>query len=194
MISYLNGQIKHKIVIPKKDNWLVLVVGGVGYKVYVLDSLINETQIGQDLELFIYTQVAETALDLYGFKTQEELSFFETLLTISGVGPRSALSILQKAKVEDLRSAVQSGNAEVLSTVSGIGPKTSQKIVAGLKDKLGSLETDLGEWGEGFGDALEALVGLGYTASQSQEALRKCTSTDPGDKVKEALRYLAGAK
>lgn len=194
MISYLKGQIKSKTSIPKKDNFLVVETNGVGYKVFVADKLINETKINSEIELHIYTQVAETALDLYGFKTQEELSFFETLISISGVGPKSALGILQKAKIEDLRAAAQSGSADVLNKISGIGPKTAQKIVAGLKDKIGSLESGDSGWDDGFGDALEALVGLGYSASQAREALNKCQSQDSGDKVKEALKHLANAK
>lgn len=195
MISYLRGTIKHKSAIPKKDNFAVIDVGGVGYKVFVLDKLINEIKIGDELELHIYTQVAETALDLYGFKTLAELNFFEMLISISGVGPKSALGILQKAKIEDLQAAAQSGSAEVLNKISGIGPKTAQKIVAGLKDKLGVLEGEgVQSWSDGFGDALDALVGLGYSAGQARDALAKCQSQDSGEKIKEALKYLAGSK
>lgn len=195
MISYLRGQIKHKSVIPKKDNFVVIDVNGVGYKVFVLDKLINEIKIGDELELYIYTQVAETVLDLYGFKTSPELNFFELLISISGVGPKSALGILQKAKIEDLRAAAQSGSAAALNTISGIGPKTAEKIVAGLKDKLGALASDSPTaWSEDFGDALEALVGLGYGASQARDALAKCQSQESDEKIKEALKYLAGSK
>ena len=190
MISYLRGQVKHKSVIPKKDNFIILDVSGVGYKVFVLDKFINEIHIGNELEVFIYTQVAETVLDLYGFTSQEELEFFELLISISGIGPRSALDILQKAKIEDLRTAAQSGNAEVLSKVSGIGPKTAERIVVGLKDKLGSMPTGASAWNDEFGEALEALIGLGYAPNQAQEALSHCQTNDTGEKIKEALRIL----
>ncbi|MBI5765969.1 Holliday junction branch migration protein RuvA [Candidatus Falkowbacteria bacterium] len=190
MISYLRGQVKHKSVIPKKDNFIILDVSGVGYKVFVLDKFINEIHIGNELEVFIYTQVAETVLDLYGFSEQEELEFFELLISISGIGPRSALDILQKAKIEDLRAAAQSGNAEVLSKVSGIGPKTAERIVVGLKDKLGSIPAGASAWNDEFGEALEALVGLGYAPNQAQEALSHCQANDTGAKIKEALRIL----
>lgn len=193
MIAYLKGQIKSKIINPKKDSRVVLTVGGVGYKVYVSEKSIATINMDQEMELYIYTQVAETALDLYGFITQEELSFFEILISISGVGPKSALSILQKAKIEDLRQAAQTGSADILSKVSGIGPKTAQKIVAGLKDKLGSLDTDIGSsWDSGFSDALEALIGLGYSAGQAREALAQCQNEDSGERVKEALKILGG--
>lgn len=191
MIAYLRGNINHKSAIPKKDNFVVIDVSGVGYKVYVLDRLINNLQSGQEIELFIYTQVAEAVLDLYGFTTNEELNFFEILISISGVGPKSALSILQKAKIEDLREAANMGNADILSKVSGIGPKTAQKIVTGLQDKIGGIEiTKTGAWSDQFGEALEALVNLGYSTSQAREALSHITSTDTGDKIKEALKIL----
>jgi len=191
MIAYLRGQIKYKTVLPKKDSFLILDVAGVGYKVFVLNKLLNQAQLETELELYIYNQVAETALDLYGFGTMEELNFFELLLTISGIGPRSALDILQKAKIEDLRQAVNSGQYEVLSKVSGIGPKTAEKIVLGLKDKLGSIAEIGGEkWTDEYGDAIEALVGLGYSAGEAREALKHAKATDAGERIKEALKIL----
>lgn len=192
MLAYLKGQIIYKSALPKKDNFLVVATGGVGYKVFALDKSINEKKIGDEIELHLYTQVAETVLDLYGFAVREELDFFELLISISGVGPRSALGILQKAKVEDLKSAVQSGSADILNKVSGIGPKTAQKIVDGLKDKLGSWSGAAAGWAGDFSDALEALVGLGYSSSQASEALKRCESRETGEKIKEALKILGG--
>ena len=191
MISYLWGSIKHKSAIPKKDNFVVIDVGGVGYKVYVLDRFINNFSTGQEIEVFVYTQVAEGVLDLYGFATNEELNFFEILISISGVGPKSALNILQKAKIDDLRGAANIGNADVLSKVSGLGLKTAQKIVAGLKDKIGGLEVGkTGAWSDQFGEALEALLSLGYPASQAREALSHTKAVETGEKIKEALKIL----
>jgi len=191
MISYLRGKLIYKSNLLKKDNFIILDVSGVGYKVFVLDKVLVGAKPSEELELFTFTQVAETVLDLYGFATQEELNFFELLNTISGIGPRSAMDILRKAKIEDLTKAVQTGNDEVLSKVSGLGAKTAEKIVIGLKDKLGSV--DLGEsgWNAGFGDALEALIGLGYQPAQAKDALSQCSSEDVGEKVREALKILA---
>lgn len=190
MISYIKGRVVYKTIVPKKINYAVVDVGGVGYKVYLLDDLINELDDNSELELFVYTQVAETALDLYGFKEKKELDFFELLLTVSGVGPKSAMDILQKAKIEDLRSSVMSGSAQVLNKVSGIGPKTAEKIVLGLKDKLGSYDDKGVSYDSDFGDALDALIGLGYNAGQARDALAKCQAKDSGERVKEALRLL----
>ncbi len=142
------------------------------------------------MELHIYTQVAEGVLDLYGFAAPEELNFFELLISISGIGPRSALGILQKAKIEDLRQAIQTGNHEILSQVSGIGPKTAEKVVSGLKDKIGSVEIKDSKWSNEFSEALEALVGLGYSAGQAREALSHVKAQETGEKIKEALKVL----
>jgi len=191
MIAYLKGNLIYKSSLIKKDNYLIIDVNGVGYKVFVLDKILVSTKLQDELELYIYTQVAETALDLYGFSSMEELNFFELLISISGIGPKSAMDILRKAKVEDLTKAVQTGNDDILSKVSGLGAKTAQKIVLGLKDKLGSMELSSGQWDAHFGDAFEALLGLGYQSAQIKEALAECKSEDVGERVKEALKILS---
>lgn len=191
MIAYLRGQVRHKSNNLKKDNFCVVDVNGVGYKVSAPDTFLNKLAIDSEAEFYIYTQVAETALDLYGFATREELEFFELLLTISGIGPRSALDILKKAKLEDLVKAVETGNHEVLAKVSGIGPKTAEKVVIGLKDKLnGGFSTGNEKWNNDFGDALEALMSLGYSSFDARTALSQTNSIDAGDKIKEALKIL----
>ncbi len=191
MIAYLRGQVRYKSNLIKKDNFAVIEVGGVGYKVYSPDNFLNKIILGSEAELFIYTQVAETALDLYGFANQEELEFFELLLTISGIGPRSALDILQKAKLDDLSQAVETGNHEVLAKVSGIGPKTAEKIVLGLKDKLSrSFSGNKEKWNNDFGDALDALISLGYSSFDARNALSQAKSAEAGEKIKEALKIL----
>lgn len=191
MIAYLSGKLIYQSAFQKKDNFIVLDCNGVGYKVFVADKVLNGARVGETMTLHIYTQVAETVLDLYGFVTREELDFFELLLTISGIGPRSAMDILRKAKIEDLVKGVESGDFQLLAKVSGIGPKTAEKIVIGLKDKLtGGYTVDSGGWNNDFGDALEALTSLGYSATQARDALSQSQATDVGDKVKEALKIL----
>jgi Holliday junction DNA helicase RuvA len=191
MISYLRGSVKHISAVPKKDNFIILDVGGVGYKVFVTSRLIADLSDAQETEVYVYTQVAETALSLYGFPKMEELGFFELLLTISGVGPKSALNILQKAKIEDLKAAASGGSADVLSQISGIGVKTAEKIVTGLKDKIGSIESvDSVGWDDAFSESMEALISLGYNATQSREALLSIKVPDTAGKIKEALKLL----
>ena len=191
MIAYLSGKIIYQSAFLKKDNFVVLDCSGVGYKVFVVDKILSGARVGEVMTLHIYTQVAETALDLYGFLTREELDFFELLLTISGIGPRSAIDILRKAKIEDLVKGVESGDFQLLAKVSGIGPKTAEKIVIGLKDKLtGGYSVDAGGWNNDFGDALEALTALGYSTAQARDALGQSQASDVGEKVKEALKIL----
>jgi len=191
MIAYLRGQVRYKSNQIKKDNFAVIDVSGAGYKVFAPDDFLNKMILGDEMELFIYTQVAETALDLYGFASREELEFFELLLSISGIGPRSALDILKKAKLEDLVKAVETGNHEVLSKVSGIGPKTAEKVVIGLKDKLGGgFSSGTEKWNNDFGDALEALISLGYSSFDARTALSQTKSAEAGEKIKEALKIL----
>ncbi len=92
-----------------------------------------------------------------------------------------------------MKKSISSGQVELLNKVSGIGPKTAQRVVAGLKDKL-EVEEPAEGWGSGFSDALEALVGLGYSSVQARQALAKCPVEEPGEKVKQALKILAGKK
>ena len=191
MIAYLRGRIRYKSLNLKKDNFAIVDVSGVGYKVFAPDNALNKLALGDEAELFIYTQVAETALDLYGFPTREELDFFELLLSISGIGPRSALDIMKKAKIDDLVRGVETGNYELLAKVSGIGPKTAEKITVGLKNKLGGgFAAGDAKWNDDFGDALEALVSLGYSSADARRALERTKAAEAGEKIKEALQLL----
>ena len=191
MIAYLRGEIRYKSQNLKKDNFAIVDVSGVGYKVFSPDTALSALALGQSAEFFIYTQVAETALDLYGFPTREELDFFELLMTISGIGPRSGLDIMKKAKLADLAMAVETGDYQLLAKVSGIGPKTAEKITVGLKGKLGGgFSGGSAGWNSDFGDALEALVALGYSSSDARRALEQAKSAEAGEKIKEALKFL----
>lgn len=191
MIAYLSGKLIYQSAFLKKDNFIILDCNGVGYKVFVADKVLNRARVGEIVSLHIYTQVAETVLDLYGFTTREELDFFELLLTISGIGPRSAMDILRKAKIDDLVKGVESGDYQLLAKVSGIGPKTAEKIVLGLKNKLSSsYAIEFSGWNNDFGDALEALINLGYNSAQARNALSQSQAIDVGEKVKDALKIL----
>jgi Holliday junction DNA helicase RuvA len=136
--------------------------------------------------------VRETALDLYGFVGEREQGLFEKLLTVSGIGPKSALGILDLASVETLHSAIVSGNAAYLTSVSGIGKKTAEKIVLELKDKMGAAISASGEAVSGDHEALEAMHALGYSQSEAREALRKVPASVMGssDRIREALRII----
>ncbi|MEY2641167.1 MAG: hypothetical protein RL150_560 [Candidatus Parcubacteria bacterium] len=169
---------------------LILDVSGVGYLVFAPGNVLAHVRTGQAITLFTHHAIREQSSDLYGFLGQDELSFFELLLTVSGIGPKSALAILNTAPIETLREGIQSGDASHLTKVGGIGKKSAEKIVVELKDKLGGF-TYTGGTTTGSGDAIEALTALGYSLAEARDAIKlvdKDLSTE--DMVKQALKTL----
>jgi len=190
MISQLKGQI-----IFKGEKFLILDVNGIGYKIYVSQDILRTlNKNGGDTSLWTHLAVRENSLDLYGFLNQVELDFFEMLITISGIGPKSALGIMNIAPIETLRRAVSSGDTSYLTKVSGIGKKIAEKIVLELRDKVGSLDSDSNSQGlTEETDALEALRSLGYSNQEAREALKGLEEFEGlSAKVKEALKRLSG--
>jgi len=187
MISYLSGTIR-----SINPTFAVLDVNGVGYKVFATGQTLAGLKTGASTELFTHLAVRETALDLYGFPSQEELTFFELLITISGIGPKSALGILNVATVEVLRNAIFTENTSHLIKVSGIGKKNAEKIVLELRGKLDG-EMKEGSSSTDDSDALEALTSLGYTQKEAREALQQIPNDVVGasDRVKGALKILS---
>lgn len=165
--------------------------GGVGYFVHTTPETIKRIIVEGGTRIFTSLRVREDALDLYGFATEEDLSFFELLNTVSGVGPKAAMAILGVADIATLRSAIASGKADILSRASGVGRKTSERLIVELKDKVGrsdertkELELDL--------DILEALKSLGYSVGEAQHALKKIPEdvVNFSDRLKAALKVL----
>ena len=186
MISKITGRI-----IYKADKFVIVEANNIGYKVYATTELLSIAKLDEDLEIWTYLAVRENALDLYGFSNKNELDFFELLITISGIGPKTALGILNVATVTSLRQAISSGETAHLTKVSGLGKKMADKIVLELKGKLGSYEE------VSFGhkeeiDALEALKSLGYSHKESREALQEIDKsiTTTSGRVKAALKHL----
>ncbi len=186
MISRLHGT-----VAEKNANMLTIIVGGVGFSVSVPRDTAEAARLNAEIKLFTYLAVRENALELYGFPDNDTLVFFELLLTVSGIGPKSALAILNIAPVKTLRSAIASGDASHLTKTTGIGTKKAEKIILELKDKIDVLESELGGHRE-TADAIDALQALGYSRREAQDALKKVphltTSTEA--KIKEALKIL----
>ena len=190
MIAHLSGTL-----LFASDRFVVVEVGGVGYKVRVaLDTLRTlRENTKKEVSLWIHTSVREDALDLYGFDHQAELEFFEMLISVSGIGPKSALGILNIAPVDHLKEAIAMGDATALTKVSGIGSKSAQKIILELRDKLGGSINEKG--GTMLGeerDAIEGLVALGYTEREAREALKEVSVETKGtsSRIKEALKRL----
>lgn len=191
MIAFISGKIK-----LKAENFIILENSGVGYKVFVSPEILNKVNLGEPLELYTYQHVREDALQLFGFNNYNELRLFEQLISVSGVGPKTALAIFNVASVGDIVSAIVSADASVLKKVSGIGAKTAERIVLELKNKVMPVFSSDGiksavELGSDA-DAVEALVSLGYSVNQAREALKKVEATikDAGQRVKAALKML----
>ena len=185
------GSIRGKITL-KTDKFLIVETGGVGYKVSVSPDILSKaSKIGDEIFLFIHTHIREDTLDLYGFLNLEDLNFFEMLLNVSGIGPRSALAILGVATIETLRRAIGTGDTSYLTKISGIGRKTAEKIVIELRDKMG--EEKSGSSLQGELDALEALKSLGYSQNEARSALKKTSpEATTNAKIREALKILGG--
>lgn len=168
-------------------------VSGVGYKVLVTTETALEVTPSSPIFLWTHLVVRETSLELFGFLDKETLDTFELLITISGIGPKSALSILNVASPSMLRQAVASGDITYLTRVSGIGKKNAEKIVLELKDKLKTTSEDRSVNMRSEGDALEALVSLGYSERDAREALKRVPKEMEGasERVKAALKLLS---
>jgi Holliday junction DNA helicase RuvA len=190
MISKVSGKI-----LVKTEKFVVIDVGGLGYKVGVSADTLAKIKNKDEISLWTHLHVREDALDLYGFLDQSELEFFEMLINISGIGPKSALGIIGVAPIETLKKAIASGDNSYLTKVSGVGRKTAEKIVLELRDKLSALGHKA-EYGELSGelDATLALQSLGYSQNEARDALKKVPSsiTDTSARVKESLKILGG--
>ena len=165
----------------------IIDVGGVGYCVRLpLPTMLTlSSSAVSELSLFVHTAVREDAIDLYGFTTAEELSFFKLLMSVSGIGPKTALGILNVAEVGSLKRAIAAGDSAQLIKVFGIGKKSAERMVVELRDKLGA-EAPLGA--EGDGEVLEALMALGYRADEARAALKAASKTfKESANVKEKL-------
>lgn len=173
MISYLSGKI-----IEKGEGSVTVLVSGVGYDVNVPASVLSRAKKKENAEFFVYTHVREDILALYGFQTKEELEFFKMLLSVSGIGPKVALSIIGSSPIEKLKNSISKGDPALLSAVSGVGKKTAEKAVVELKSKLGSvnLGSQIFESSE-TDEVVGALLSLGFQKSEISDVLSKI----PGD-------------
>ncbi len=184
MIGYIKGRI-----IGKNEQSLLLENNGIGYKVFTTPQVLTR-EIGEEIELYTHLQVREDALTLYGFANASELSFFELLTTVSGVGPKMALSVLSAGDLELIKGAIVSQDAAVFTKVGGVGKKTAERIIVELKEKIsGSVSL------QGFGksdDLLSALEQLGYSLREIKEALKGIDhSLSTEEKLKQALKLLS---
>lgn len=187
MIRYIEG-----VVLHIEADSVVVNVQGIGHKVCSTPDTLVQIGIGDTVRFHTHLAVRENALDLYGFMNKKELTLFELLLTVSGIGPKSALSVLSLASPEILQSTVRDQNPAHLTKVTGIGKKTAEKIVMELKEKV-ALFADATPTTHGDEEALEALRSMGYTLQEAREALKRVPRDIAGSsaRLREALKGLA---
>ncbi len=194
MIGFLRGKI-----LNKKPTSVLLDVNGVGYIVNVSLSTFDKLPAeGETAELFAHLSVREDAMNLYGFFTGEEKAIFELLIGISGIGPKLALGILSGIQSRELVEAIQANDVPRIVSIPGIGKKTAERLIIELKDKIGSVtgvETT-GVPAEAYavkGDAIAALMSLGYNSKKAELAVSHILSKSPGLQLEEIIKLaLAG--
>jgi holliday junction DNA helicase RuvA len=177
------------------DNFVVVEAAGLGIKLFASKQTIKALLgTGSDAKFFTHLYVREDIFDLYGFKTSEELAFFEMLISVSGIGPKSALSILDIAPLDELSAAIKEGRPDLLTRASGVGRKTAERVIVELKTKVQSSKSGLViEKMETDADVIEALVSLGYRRDEARVAITKIDSSISGteDRLKASLKVLA---
>ncbi|MCF7820757.1 MAG: Holliday junction branch migration protein RuvA [Candidatus Pacebacteria bacterium] len=192
MLALIKGQ-----VILKRPNYLILENQGLGYKIFIAPEVLAELNKGDEASFFVYHNIKEDAEDLYGFNSFEDLEMFEMLISVSGIGPKSGLSLMSLTGTEHLKSSIISGDVSLLTKVSGVGKKTAERVVLELKEKIGKLESEiqspsLGANSRVLSDEIDALMSLGYSLQEAREVLKKVDKdiTDSAQRVKEALKYI----
>ncbi len=196
MISYLKGSLETKNI-----DSVVIEVGGIGYKVFMSRSSLDKVgEIGKQVKVFTYMRVREDDISLYGFCTNEELKMFEQLLGVSGIGAKSALTILSNISPSSFALAIISGDIAVLKSLPGIGAKSAQRMILELKDKLkteDAIEADIANVeyvpvNNNAKDAIDALQVLGYARKDIEQVMSKIDTNNLSveEIIKQGLKYL----
>ncbi len=190
------------ILTEKNADSIVIDCGGVGYQLLVSSAALNAApQVGARFKCFAHLSVREDAMDLFGFYSREEKAMFLRLLSVTGIGPRTALQILSSLSIRDLTIALLTGDAAALARAPGIGKKTAQRLILELRDKIdGAAELTSGQVapmparGGPAAEAIEALMALGYASNEAATAVaRVATQTDRTDEmIRLALKGMNG--
>ncbi len=192
MFEYLSGILKYRT-----ETYCVLDVSGVGFRIYTSSQASMAVgNVGQQVTFYIYMSVKEDDISLFGFASREELASFEMLISVSGVGPKVALCVLNALSPSEFSLAVATGDYKAISRSKGVGPKLAQRIILELKDKIAKdLQSDAAASGTVPGpipagyiseDAVAALMVLGYSSKEASDAVRKVYQD--GMQVEEVVR------
>ena len=190
MIAFVRGT-----AVDMTENSVIVEAGGIGYEIYMTGTDLSQIHMGEEAKIHTYFNVREDTMQLYGFRSKDDLQMFKLLLGVNGVGPKAAVGVLAGITADELRFAILSDDVKTLSKAPGIGKKTAQKLILELKDKM-KLEdafelklaheqekavAGLGEISDGRQEAVEALVALGYSSTDALRAVRKVTDVAPDD-------------
>ena len=173
-------------------NFAVVLVGGIGYQIYASPYTLGKLAGMSDVSLHIHTHVREDQFNLFGFLTEDELSMFELLISVSGVGPKAALGILAIAEPKTIRTAIVNKDPSILTRVSGVGKKTAEKVIVELQNKVSAVDVTDQAGALAEQESIEALTALGYSVSEARDALKSVPMdiTSVGERLKLALRSL----
>jgi len=193
LIASLQGEIE-----ALGNGWAIVNVAGIGFQVHMPTStLASLGTVGKEARLHTYLQIREDSIALYGFATADELALFQTLISVSGMGPRLALAMLSAMDVEKLTMGIATGSAELLMEIPGIGKKMASRLILELKDKIGAgrVPVPVSALAAENADIIAALTTLGYSATEATRAvatLPASTDLTLEEKVKLALQYFGG--
>lgn len=188
MIAHLNGRL-----IEKFPTHVVIECNGVGYFVYI--SLNTYSHLGENENCKLYTSfvVREDAQLLYGFSSQAEKNLFQLLISVSGVGPATAILVLSSAEADEIENAILSGDVAWFKSVKGIGPKSAQRIILELKDKVSkdNIHTDISSSLDNTikNESLSALVNLGFNRNQAEKVIQKILKENKEYRVEDVIKY-----
>ena len=192
MIASLHGTLE-----SLGSDWAIINVNGIGFQVYMPTSTLSAMgTIGKEVQLYTHLHLREDNATLYGFTSAEELGLFQTLIGVSGLGPKLALAMLSAMSVGKLTMAIVTGSVDLLTVVPGIGKKVANRLILELKEKIGAgwITTPAAQLAQENTDVLAALTSLGYSAAEASKAVASLpTSSDLSleEKIKLALQYFA---
>jgi len=181
MISFLTGAIHHKDL-----DAVTILINGVGYKVVVTASVLNKLAVGDEVELYIHSHIRDDVFDLYGFLSKEELALFKLLISVSGVGPKTGMLVMDKGAAS-IRQAIVKADIGFFTLIPRLGKKNSQKIIIELKNKIGgAADLDL-QGGSETNELVEALKAMGYSLSEAAAMIKNMP--DDLEKLEEKIKW-----
>lgn len=191
MISFITGKIKF----ISKNSLTVLTLSGVGYEIFIPTVKVGNYRVGQEVSLLTYLKVSDSAMDLYGFENTEEKDFFSLLMTVSGIGPKSAMNILNLGSIDNIKAAIARKDVKYLTDVQGLGKKTAERLTVELQSKVGGYSKNQKmEDGESqiMVDVIDGLVSMGYGKDEAKNIVSELEIKNKNTQqvLKEALKML----